>query len=132
MMMPIGTAEFSPANPTSGAVNEPSINGNTPNSAEALPAICPCVSIANEKDVVEIMAMEDTKKKTGTAKRNSGAFRKIATSNNTAEVLAISKPIFKKVFSEIISESRPTDWVPMIKAIPFTPNNKLKTCGDTP
>jgi hypothetical protein len=124
-MIPIGTAEYSPANPTSGAVNEPRINGNTPNNAEALPAIWPCVSIANEKDVVDIIAIDATKKKIGIANINSGAFNRMATSNKAADELARIKPNFKKVFSEMISEKRPTVWVPMIKAIPLTPNNKL-------
>ena len=66
-MTPIGTPVYAPAIPTRGAVNEPSTNGNKPNNAEALPAICPCDSIAKAKDVVPIILMEDTNKKIGIA-----------------------------------------------------------------
>lgn len=40
--MPIGMPVYAPAMPTRGAVSDPNTNGNKPNNAEALPAICPC------------------------------------------------------------------------------------------
>ena len=49
IVTPIGIPVYDPAIPTSGALREPSTNGNNPNNAEALPAICPCDSIANVK-----------------------------------------------------------------------------------
>ena len=41
IITPNGTAEYSPATPTSGAVTAPNKVGITPKSAAALPAICP-------------------------------------------------------------------------------------------
>lgn len=63
----------SPAIPTSGAVREPKTNGNSPNKADALPAICPCVSIAKANEVVEIIPIEATRKKIGIATASKGA-----------------------------------------------------------
>jgi len=98
-----------PAIPTSGAVNEPRINGNNPNNAAALPAICPCVSIAKAKDVVPIILMEETKKKIGIAKANSGAFNRSAISINAPAKFEMNNPIFKKVRSGMMSAKRPSD-----------------------
>ena len=50
-MTPNGIAEYSPAIPTSGEVIEPNKKGMIPNSAEALPAMCPCDSIAKVNDI---------------------------------------------------------------------------------
>lgn len=107
--MPIGMPVYAPAIPTSGAVKEPSTNGNKPNNAEALPAICPCVSIAKAKDVVPIILIEPTKKKIGTATAKSGAFNNRAMSNNKPAMVEMANPIFKKVRSEILSAKRPTN-----------------------
>ncbi|MFP5111692.1 hypothetical protein ACSU64_04855 [Bacillaceae bacterium C204] len=71
MMTPIGMPEFAPAIPTSGADIEPSTNGNKPNKAEALPAICPWVSIAKAKDVVPIILMEEKKRISGSQRRKA-------------------------------------------------------------
>lgn len=120
-------AEYSPATPTNGAVNEPSKNGNKPNNADALPAICPCVSIAREKEVVEMIPMDETKKKIGIATTISGAFINSAISKTALAMFEIVNPIFKKVFSGIISVKRPTNCVPIIRAKPFIPNKRLNT-----
>jgi len=81
MMTPIGMPVFGPAIPTSGADMEPRTKGNTPNKAEALPAICPCVSIAKAKHVVPIILIDPTKKKIGMATARSGAFKNKAINN---------------------------------------------------
>ena len=109
MITPIGTPVYAPAIPTSGAVREPRTNGNKPNKAEALPAICPCVSIAKAKDVVPIILMEPTKKKIGIATAKSGAFNNKATSNHAPDMVEMANPIFKKVRSEMMSAKRPTN-----------------------
>ena len=108
-MAPIGTPVYAPAIPTSGALNEPSKNGNNPKRAEALPAICPCVSIAKVKDVVPIILMEVIKKKIGITTAKSGAFNRRAISKPAPAKLAIAKPIFKKVRSGMMSAKRPTN-----------------------
>lgn len=72
MVIPIGSAVFSPAIPTSGAVAAPSTNGNKPNNADALPAICDCVSIASENDDVVMIPIDETKKKIERTTAKSG------------------------------------------------------------
>lgn len=100
---------YDPAIPTSGAAKEPSTNGNKPNNAEALPAICPCDSMANVKDVVPMILIDKTKKKIGIATAISGAFKRRAMSKTAPDKLEIPNPIFKNVRSEIVSVRRPTD-----------------------
>ena len=109
MVIPIGTPVYDPAIPTSGADKEPRTNGNKPNKAEALPAICPCDSIANAKEVVPIILIDRTKKKIGIATAMIGAFKRRAISKHAPAKLEIPNPIFKKVRSDILSVKRPTD-----------------------
>lgn len=126
MITPIGNAVCSPPIPTNGADKEPSKNGNNPNNADALPAKCPFVSIANEKDDVPIILIDITKRKIGIATAINGACTIIAITSKKDADIERTKPLFKKVFSENL-ESLPTICVPIINPIPFIPNNKLKT-----
>lgn len=100
---------YDPAIPTSGADKEPSTNGNNPNSAEALPAICPCDSMANVKDVVPMILIDKTKKKIGIATAINGVFKSRAMSKNKPDTLEIANPIFKNVRSGMVYVKRPTD-----------------------
>jgi len=125
MVMPIGTAVFSPAIPTSGAVMEPSMKGKSPSKAAALPAICPCSCIASENDDVEMIPMEDTKKNNGITMVMSGPWSSTASKRKMLAVLDIPKPICRKRVSEIRSVNRPTSCVPIIIPIPFMPNSRL-------
>ena len=102
-------AEYSPAIPTSGDVKDPRTNGNRPKSAEALPAIWPCFSIANVNEVEEMTANDPINKKIGIATAISGAFNRRAASNTAPAMLAVNNPIFKKVVSDIKSAKRPTN-----------------------
>lgn len=108
IMDPIGMAEFSPAIPTSGDEIEPRINGNNPNRADALPAICPCDSMASENDVVPIIPIDATKKKIGITTAINGAFSNNATRRMAPETFDMVRPITKKVFSDITSTNFPT------------------------
>lgn len=54
IIAPIGTAVASFI-PTSGDTMEPRRSGSMPSSALALPARCPCFSIANVKVLVSVM-----------------------------------------------------------------------------
>ena len=71
-MTPSGTAEDSPAIPTRGEVTEPSKNGMTPSSAAALPALCPCDSIAKAKEEGWVMPFAATKKNSETTSAING------------------------------------------------------------
>lgn len=75
--------------------------------------------------------MEVTKRKIGIATATNGACTKIAITNKIDADMERAKPLFKNVFSENL-DKRPTICVPIIKPIPFKPNNKLNTCGETP
>lgn len=80
-MTPNGTAEYSPATPTSGEVTHPIKNGSTPKRADALPAICPCDSIANVKEGGLISPSDEIYKKSGITNANKGPC--IRTTNRT-------------------------------------------------
>ncbi|OIR60264.1 hypothetical protein BLL41_15085 [Bacillus sp. FMQ74] len=63
IITPSGSAEYSPAMPTSGEVTEPNKNGMTPRNAEALPAMCPCDSKANVMEEGPMTSADAIKKK---------------------------------------------------------------------
>ncbi len=132
IMAPIGIAVSSPAIPTSGAVIAPKINGSSPSNADALPAICPCFSIASEKDDVAMTPIEATKKKIGRTIVISGPFINTAINSNVPDVIEMNKPDSKNRFSDTTPVRRPTTWVPIISPNPFIPNNMLNVCGETP
>lgn len=63
IITPSGSAEYSPAIPTSGEVTEPNKNKMTPRNAEALPAMCPCDSKANVMEEGPMTPADAIKKK---------------------------------------------------------------------
>lgn len=65
-------AQYSPIIPTSGEVTEPNKNGRIPNNAEALPAICPCDSIANLNEIGPMIPIYKLSKKSEPISINNG------------------------------------------------------------
>ena len=104
------------------------MKGSKPSKADALPAICPCDSIANEKDDVEMTPIEPTKKKIGTIIEISGPCNNTAMSNDVPDVIDMKNRSPKIVF-RIQDPLGAQPWVPIISPSPFIPNNKLNVCG---
>ncbi len=132
MTTPKGIAEFSPAIPTSGDVTAPNANCKEPSTAEALPAICPCDSMANVKEIGPMIPMEKANKKIEINMADNAPCTNTTNKTAAEDMNAMINPILNSRFSGTRPANNLTNCDPAMIARPFNAKRIENIYGDTP